>query len=37
MRYAPLLLNESDRLAKLAEYELKEDENQLQLDGELAP
>ena len=33
MRYAPLLLNESDRLAKLAEYELKEDDNELQLDG----
>ncbi|RZI73176.1 MAG: diguanylate cyclase, partial [Pseudomonas sp.] len=33
MRYAPLLLNESDRLATLAEYELKEDDHELQLDA----
>ena len=33
MRYAPLLLNESDRLAALAEYELKEDDSELQLDA----
>lgn len=33
MRYAPLLLNESDRLASLAEYELKEDDHELQLDA----
>ncbi|RYF45251.1 MAG: GAF domain-containing protein, partial [Cytophagaceae bacterium] len=33
MRYAPLLLNESDRLATLAEYELKEDDTELQLDA----
>jgi diguanylate cyclase (GGDEF)-like protein/PAS domain S-box-containing protein len=33
MRYAPLVLNESDRLAALAEYELKEDDSELHLDG----
>lgn len=33
MRYAPLLLNESDRLATLAEYELKEDDSELHLDA----
>jgi hypothetical protein len=33
MRYAPLLLNEPDRLAALAEYELKEDDSELQLDA----
>jgi diguanylate cyclase (GGDEF)-like protein/PAS domain S-box-containing protein len=33
MRYAPLLLNESDRLASLAEYELKEDDSELHLDA----
>lgn len=32
MRYAPLLLNESDRLAALADYELTEDDSELQLD-----
>ncbi|RYZ86719.1 MAG: GAF domain-containing protein, partial [Proteobacteria bacterium] len=33
MRYAPLLLNESSRLAALAEYELKEDDSELRLDA----
>ena len=33
MRYAPLLLNESDRLATVAEYELKEDDSELHLDA----
>ena len=33
MRYAPLLLNETDRLATVAQYELKEDDSELHLDA----
>lgn len=33
MRYAPLLLNESDRLATMADYELKKDNSELHLDA----
>lgn len=32
MRYAPLLLNEPERLAKVAEYQLKEDDGALDLE-----
>lgn len=33
MRFAPMLLNEPDRLATLADYQLKSDDTELHLDA----